>query len=470
MMTVKDQLVAVFEDIHQGHPWAITEHQYAPKDDILVEDDDDDDDVYLIRSGKATVLLGGGQSEIVLGEGDLIGEMSFLLGNKRTASIIAKEAVTCWAVTVSNMEKVFEQDLPLAVRFYKALGALLALRVVDTSKLHAQHIVFQSEEDTLIALMRNQTIEFRDHLDNLFKVVSKRLTQDIDHFKASVAEVDKSTALSLLEKQAAVQRLTTALQEQQQAEKAIQVPKIARIIESVIDMLMEIQDLEKRHEVGRNASRLFAESILGSVELMQHQDSLMVEPIDMVLHVLGRQASPGIWDAKSVFVSWLEHILLELPTMKAFRQRHDLLSDTLLQGLNQEQLQSPSVMLVQDVVGVILTKAFSQLARLQADVLVVATESQSLYQVEYSITQRMGRVNATFCRIPSILSLVLEGEEFLPETVLGHSQEFIVINGWLNYLPDRYLVQLLHCMAPFLTEQGCIFISGILPTSDQALV
>ena len=142
-MTVKDQLVSVFEDIHQTHPWAITARQYEAKEDILVEDDDGDDDVYLIRSGKATVLLGGGQSEIVLGEGDLIGEMSFLLGNKRTASIVAKESVVCWAVTVSNMEKVFETDLPLAVRFYKALGALLALRVVDTSKLHAQHLVFK---------------------------------------------------------------------------------------------------------------------------------------------------------------------------------------------------------------------------------------------------------------------------------------------------------------------------------------
>ena len=60
-MTVKDQLVSVFEDIHQTHPWAITARQYEAKEDILVEDDDGDDDVYLIRSGKATVLLGGAE-------------------------------------------------------------------------------------------------------------------------------------------------------------------------------------------------------------------------------------------------------------------------------------------------------------------------------------------------------------------------------------------------------------------------
>lgn len=468
-MTVKDQLVSVFEDIHQTHPWAITERQYEAKEDILVEDDDGDDDVYLIRSGKATVILGGGQSEIVLGEGDLIGEMSFLLGNKRTASIIAKESVICWAVTVSNMEKVFETDLPLAVRFYKALGALLALRVVDTSKLHAQHLVFQSHEDALIALMRTKTMELRDHLNNLFKVVSARLSQDIERYKEAVASVDKDDTLSTVEKRERVVTLREELIGCQQDEKTLQVPKIRNIVQSVIDMLMEIQDIEKRHEVGRNANLIFAESILSAVELMQHQDALTVEPIDTVLYVLGRQISSGIWDAKTVFVSWLEEILLDLPTMQAFRQRHELLSSVLLQRLNQEECVVSSVMVVQDVVGVIITKVFSQLARLKSNLLIVATESQSLYQVEYSMTQRMGRINAEFCRIPSMLSLVLEGEQFLPETVLKHSQDAIVVNGWLNYLPDRYLVQLLNCMAPFLSENGVILISGILPTNDQAL-
>ena len=70
---------------------AIIERHFDAKQDILVEDDEEDDDVYLIRSGKATVIIGGG-SEVILGEGDLIGEMSFLLGNKRTASIVAKRA------------------------------------------------------------------------------------------------------------------------------------------------------------------------------------------------------------------------------------------------------------------------------------------------------------------------------------------------------------------------------------------
>ena len=58
---------------------------------------------------------------------------------KLLASIVAKEDVTCWAVSVSNMEKIFEVDLALAARFYRALGALLALRLVNTSKRSAQN-------------------------------------------------------------------------------------------------------------------------------------------------------------------------------------------------------------------------------------------------------------------------------------------------------------------------------------------
>ena len=72
--------------------------------------------------------------------------------------------------------------------------------------------------------------------------------------------------------------------------------------------------------------------------------------------------------------------------MQAFRQRHDLLS-SVLQYLNQEECPVSSVMVVQDVVGVIITKVFSQLARLNATLLIVATESQSLYQINYSMTR-----------------------------------------------------------------------------------
>ena len=43
------------------------------------------------------------------------------------------------------------------------------------------------------------------------------------------------------------------------------------------------------------------------------------------------------------------------------------------------------------------------------------------------------------------------------------------MSQWMDYLPDRYLVQLLSCMAPFLAENGKILMSGILPTSEQAL-
>ena len=39
----------------------------------------------------------------------------------------------------------------------------------------------------------------------------------------------------------------------------------------------------------------------------------------------------------------------------------------------------------------------------------------------------------------------------------------------MNYLPDRYLVQLLSRTQQFLHPEGSILLSGILPTSDQAL-
>ena len=156
-MSSQLQLISAFELIQKEYPDVVMVHKYEAKSDILLEDDDDND-VYLIREGKAAVLLSGG-SEILLGAGDLIGELSFLLGNKRTASIVAKEYVVCWSIDVSDMEIVFEKDPILSAQFYKALGQVIAERLVNGARRQAQNLVFQEEGDPLIGVMRGQVLD-----------------------------------------------------------------------------------------------------------------------------------------------------------------------------------------------------------------------------------------------------------------------------------------------------------------------
>ena len=467
-MSAKNTLIAVFEEIHQAYGWAITERHFEAKQDILVEDDDEDDDVYLIRSGKATVIIGGG-SEVILGEGDLIGEMSFLLGNKRTASIVAKEAVLCWSVSISDMDKVFQQDPPLSARFYKALGSLLALRLVNSSKRATQNLIFQENDDALISLMSIQTREIRDHLENFVRSVQNQLQVDIQKISEQVAKIDCEATRPFAERRVAINKLSEQLKKNQDQRFQTAKHRIESLFEEIQHMLMEILDLEKRNEVGGNAFAIFKESILGEVPFLQLRTQNSLESMDVMLHIFHRGPNTALWRERDVVIDWIDRVIWHMPTLSAYRARHDLTSDIINQNLQIEAQIPLDCTLVYDAVGMVTTKILNTIARVGAKLNLVYTDPKTIYQIQYALTGRMGRIQLQSHRLSSVLSAVLGEESILPNDVPLHSQRLIVINGLMNYLPDRYLVQLLSRTQQFLHPEGSLLMSGVLPTGDQAL-
>ena len=466
-MSAKNTLIAVFEDIHQQYDWAIAEHHFAPKQDILVEDDEDDDDVYLIRSGKATVIIGGG-SEIILGQGDLIGEMSFLLSNKRTASIVAKEPVHCWSVSVSSMEEVFRQDPPLAARFYKALGGLLALRLVNSSKRAIQNQVFQDNDDALISLMEVQASEIQDRLQNYVRVLRNEAVLEIDRVKKEIGRLDVETTEGFQERREQINGLTSELRRKQHQHFEKARPKLEHFFTEIQQMLMEILDLENRNEVGARAFAIFARSVLGEIPFLQLRTDQSLEAVDVMLHIFHRKVASEIWSPRDLILDWIDRVLWEMPTFEAFRARHDLTADVINQHMSIED-SALNITLVYDSIGVVLAKIINTAARSQSRVNMVYTDPKTVYQIQFALTGRMGQVDINAHRLPSLLSTVIGEASLLPNDVPLHSQNLIVISGLINYLPDRYLVQLMSRAEQFLSPTGSILLSGVLPTEDQAL-
>ena len=467
-MSAKNTLIAVFEEIYQQYNWAITEHHFKPKEDILVEDDEDDDDVYLIREGKATVIIGGG-SEVILGEGDLIGEMSFLLSNKRTASIVAKESVHCWSVGISNMEKVFEVDPPLAARFYKALGGLLALRLVNSSKRATQNQVFQNNDDALISLMKIQASELQDHMQNFMRSLQNELKVDIQKTRKQIASIDIESSRPFDERRQVINQLSAQLSKTQEQRFQGVSHRIQGFFDEIQHMLMEILDLEKRNEVGLNAFAIFSRSILGEVPFLNLRDEQSLESVDMMLHIFHRGSTVEMWNAKDVVVDWIDRVLWEQPTLAAYRSRHDLTADIIIQNLSPEEGVPLDITLVYDAVGIVLTKILNTVARLGSTLNLVYSDPKTIYQIQYALTGRIGKVDLKSHRLSSLLSTILGDDPLLPNHVPLHSQRLIVISGLMNYLPDRYLVQLLSRAQQFVHPKGCILLSGVLPTEDQSL-
>ena len=97
----------------------------------VIEEGDSGDSMYIIRSGKANVVahLLGRQIELaVLGDGDVFGEVGFLTGRPRTASVIASGKLEVYEITRLEIEKLIESAPDVIAR----LEGFYEKRVRDT--------------------------------------------------------------------------------------------------------------------------------------------------------------------------------------------------------------------------------------------------------------------------------------------------------------------------------------------------
>ena len=96
------------------------------------------DDLYVVKEGKLKVLDDRGGSEFVLatvGPGDVFGEMSFLDGSPRSATIRVEEPGQVLRLSRSGFLHLFDHDPALGARLMLSLGHMLAgrLRMADSA-------------------------------------------------------------------------------------------------------------------------------------------------------------------------------------------------------------------------------------------------------------------------------------------------------------------------------------------------
>ena len=471
-MSSQLQLISAFEAIQVEYPQLVKVHNFTAKSDILLEDDDDND-VYLIREGKAAVLLSGG-TEILLGAGDLIGEISFLLGDKRSASIIAKEKVICWSIRVEFMDQIFEKDPILSTQFYKALAQVIAERLVNGVKRQEQNLVFQEEGDPLIGVMRRQVLDLRQKFDNLVRIMLRDLTERTKKYAQQLKSISQRYRHDRsVEAQRARNLEIAAVMEEVQPFKLKILSeyheKMEEIFQAIGTLLEQLLDLEKRNEVGQIANQIFSESLLADVELWkrrQVKNSHQIEPVLLLAHILREPTTHSmLWDFEALLVEWIDQVLLAQPTIEAIRARISLLSQKLIEGTED----NVNITVVNDVSGVILAKIYPQVAYISGNIYAVSHDASSLHYMDLGMDIRSGRVNMSFHRISSILSLVIGDCLLLPLEVPLESQHVIGIDGLIDYLPDRYLVRLVEKSMPYLQSGGSLLLSALLPSSDQVL-
>jgi CRP-like cAMP-binding protein len=93
--------------------------------EVLVREGDDDHHFYLIVSGKLGVVKGVGTPEQVtvnmLAAGDFAGELSWLDGSRRYASLVAMDSTRVLGLEREKLEALLDADPHLVYRVMRAI-------------------------------------------------------------------------------------------------------------------------------------------------------------------------------------------------------------------------------------------------------------------------------------------------------------------------------------------------------------
>lgn len=96
-------------------------------------------EIYVIETGQATVLLklpdGQDLRLWTMEPGVWVGELGFYRGIPRTASVVADEAVTVYALSRTGLERMQAEDAELAAAFHEMLARVLAERLANTDRM-----------------------------------------------------------------------------------------------------------------------------------------------------------------------------------------------------------------------------------------------------------------------------------------------------------------------------------------------
>jgi CRP-like cAMP-binding protein len=107
--------------------------QRLSTNEVIIREGDTGNSIYLIQSGKAKVItriLGEEIELAVLSEGDVFGEVAFLTGRPRTASVVAIDKIRVFEFKKVLLKEIFEKN-PEALR---RLHDFYECRIEDTLK------------------------------------------------------------------------------------------------------------------------------------------------------------------------------------------------------------------------------------------------------------------------------------------------------------------------------------------------
>ncbi|HEX4381404.1 MAG TPA: cyclic nucleotide-binding domain-containing protein [Myxococcales bacterium] len=163
----------------------------------LFHENDPGDSLFIVQSGRVDVFknIRGDVDRALtsLGAGDVIGEMSFIDGARRSATVRTAEASEFLVLSRESFAKVQKDRPDIAASFFRNMAAIVAARLRTTNELYREAVSFGIEATGAQTLnLKNMAEELKHVTLHLAgeQTVSGRILQ-MDHHQAGYTVVLK---------------------------------------------------------------------------------------------------------------------------------------------------------------------------------------------------------------------------------------------------------------------------------------
>jgi SulP family sulfate permease len=126
-------------DVPADRLLAYLEPSRVGKGTHLIRQRDPSESLYFIESGRVTARLELANGKSIrlrsMGPGTVVGEVGMFLGGQRMASVVTEDDCAVYRLTSQALDRMRDEDPPLALAFHQFLVRLLAERLTTTSNM-----------------------------------------------------------------------------------------------------------------------------------------------------------------------------------------------------------------------------------------------------------------------------------------------------------------------------------------------
>ena len=409
----RDRLLSVAQTVRLG------------RGEILIRRGEKGGDIYRVAEGELEVIDTRSQPVVVLDvlqRGAVVGEMAFLDESVRSADVRSVDLGVCQRWDRAALIRLLQSDPGLGASFFQVLARLVSERARSVSN-NAIAGAFSSRRGAA-------------HGSAASSAFGRTLAQQLTNRLIAIEPVIRK------DRELAHREVVTALQNFKGA-----------FHEALVRMSDDDQ-ASAGAEVSRELHPYVMRSHIG--ELCLDRPSGHAADVQVLAHLDANKV-----EGDGPLGEFIDGWLLELPTSRSMRERRALASQAVLEALPSQGLVR--MLLVNVGSGAVLGHISPYLARMRGEIVCVDSERDNLAAIDARLRKR-----------PPDLKLRLLQED-LASVCLGQArvrhppQQIIVLDGLVDYLPERVCASLLRWAAGQLAPNGTLIATAVTPAADDAV-